>query len=174
MDDIKQIKQKELEIIADYNKEEVMHIIDTLTSKYYLAYMDKDFATCKSYISFIHDIIYMFEEDMQYLEQYTNYSMLQTANQILKIMFQKDYDLECYSDVEVKSTSGVRNLANTIKEAQKMKINNVDKMNIKYLHDICAVDETVDENIVDIVDALYTSFNSKDNTNDADTIASGD
>ena len=174
MNDIKQIKQKELEIIADSNKEEVMHIIDTLTSKYYLAYMDKDFATCKSYISFIHDIIYMFEEDMQYLEQYTNYSMLQTANLILKTVFQKDYDLECYSDVEVKSTSGLNNLANTIKKSQKMRINNVDKMNIKNLHDICAVDETIDENIVNIVDALYTSFNSKDTNNDADTIASGD
>ena len=174
MNDIKQIKQKELEIIADSNKEEVMHIIDTLTSKYYLAYMDKDFATCKSYTSFIHDIIYMFEEDMQYLEQYTNYSMLQTANLILKTVFQKDYDLECYSDVEVKSTSGLNNLANTIKKSQKMRINNVDKMNIKNLHDICAVDETIDENIVNIVDALYTSFNSKDTNNDADTIASGD
>lgn len=174
MSDITQIKQKELEIIADSNKEEVMHIIDTLTSKYYLAYMDKDFATCKSYISFIHDIIYMFEDDMQYLEQYTNFSMLQTANLILKTVFQKDYDLECYSDVEVKSTSGVRNLANVIKESQKIKIDNVDKMNIKYLHDVCAVGETIDENIVDIVDALYTSFNSKDTTNSADTIANGD
>lgn len=174
MNDIKHIKQEELKIIADFNKDEVMQLIDTLTSKYYLAYLDKDFATCKSYISFIKDIICMFEEDMKYLEQYTNYSMLMTSNLIIKTIFKKDYDLECYDNMEIQSTSGIRNLANVYREAQKRAIDKVDKINIKNLHNICVLGETVDENMVDIVNALYTSFNSKCDDNDADTIANGD
>ncbi len=174
MSDINQIKQDELKIIADFNSNEVMHILDSLVTKYCLAYVDKDFASCKSLISFIHDIILMFEDDMEYLQQYTNYSMLKHTNHILKTIFKCNYDLEYYGNINVKSTTGLRNLANTLKKAEKRAINKVDKINIKHLHDMCIIGETIDENMVEVVNALYTSFNSKDNDDGADTIASGD
>lgn len=162
MENFNQIKQDELNVIANLSEDGLMHMLDKLSKKYYKAFMDNDVAKCKSTIAFINDIVYMFEDDMMYLPQYINSCMLKNANFILKTIYKSDYDLEYFDEVEVESLVGLNSLSSSIRRSLKMKIDNVDKVNIKNLHDMCVVGETVDENMVELVNALYDSFNSKE------------
>ena len=162
MDNFNQIKQDELNVIANLSEDGLMHMLDKLSKKYYKAFMDNDVDKCKSTIAFIHDIVFMFEDDVNYLPQYINSCMLKNANFILKTIYKSDYDLEFYDEVEVESLVGLNSLSSSIRRSLKMKIDKVDKVNLKNLHDMCVVGETVDENMVELVNALYDSFNSKD------------
>ena len=162
MESLKNIDNEKLEIISKWNKNELMVFIDKLTKRYYKAYVDNDVDKCKSTIAFIQDIVFMFEDDMVYLPQYINSCMLKNANFILRTIYKSDYDLEYYDEVEVESLVGLNNLSSSIRRSLKMKIDKVDKVNLKNLHDMCVVGETVDENMVELVNALYDSFNSKD------------
>ena len=162
MDNFNQIKQDELNVIANLSEDGLMHMLDKLSKKYYKAFMDNDVDKCKSTIAFIHDIVFMFEDDVNYLPQYINSCMLKNANFILKTIYKSDYDLEFYDEVEVESLVGLNSLSSSIRRSLKMKIDKVDKVNLKNLHDMCVVGEIVDENMVELVNALYDSFNSND------------
>lgn len=162
VESLNKINQDKLEIIANLSIDGVMNLIDNMVKKYYLAYVDNNADKCKSTLTFIHDIVYMFEDDVDLLEQYVNYSMLNNANFIVATLFERDMELNPFVEVEVQSSDGFNGLANAIKNSLNVKIDKVDKVNIKNLHDLCASDGTVSAEIVELVDALYSSFNKKD------------
>lgn len=166
MESLKSINQDKLEVIANLSIKGVMNLIDNIVKKYYLAYINNDADKCKSTLSFIHDIVYMFEDDVDLLEQYVNYCMLNNANFIVATLFERDIELNPFVEVEVQSNDGFNGLKHAIRDSLNMKIDNVDKVNIKYLHDRCVVGGTIDEDILDSVTALYDSFNSKSDASD--------
>lgn len=162
VESLNRINQDKLEVIANLSINGVMNLIDNVVKKYYLAYVDNDIAKCKSTLMFINDVVYMFEDDVDLLEQYVNYSMLKNANSIVATLFERDVKLNPFVEVDVASTGAFKNLSQSIRDSLKVKIDKVDKLNIKNLHDLCSSDETVNAEIVELVDALYYSFNKKD------------
>ena len=162
VESLNKINQDKLEIIANLSIDGVMNLIDNMVKKYYLAYVGNDADKCKSTLTFIHDIVYMFEDDVDLLEQYVNYSMLNNANFIVATLFERDMELNPFVEVEVQSSDGFNGLANAIKNSLNMKIDNIDKVNIKNLHQMCKDDPTMNAEIMELVDALYSSFNKKD------------
>lgn len=163
VESLKTINQDKLEIIANLSTDGVMNLIDNIVKKYYLAYVENDLDKCNSTLMFIHDVVYMFEDDVDLLEQYVNCSMLKNANIIIGALFERDVDLNPFVEVSVESHDGFNGLAESIRNSLQMKIDKVDKVNIKNLHDMCVVGGTIDEDLVDIVNALYDSFNRKNN-----------
>ena len=162
VESLNRINQDKLEVIANLSINGVMNLIDNVVKKYYLAYVDNDVTKCKSTLMFINDVVYMFEDDVDLLEQYVNYSMLKNANSIVATLFERDVKLNPFVEVDVASTGAFKNLSQSIRDSLKVKIDKVDKLNIKNLHDLCSSDETVNTEIVELVDALYNSFNTKD------------
>lgn len=162
VESLNRINQDKLEVIANLSINGVMNLIDNVVKKYYLAYVDNDIAKCKSTLMFINDVVYMFEDDVDLLEQYVNYCMLKNANSIVATLFERDVKLNPFVEVDVASTGAFKNLSQSIRDSLKVKIDKVDKLNIKNLHDLCSSDETVNAEIVELVDALYYSFNKKD------------
>ena len=162
VESLNKINQDKLEIIANLSITGVMNLIDNMVKKYYLAYVDNDADKCKSTFAFIHDVVYMFEDDVDLLEQYVNYSMLNNANFIVATLFERDMELNPFVEVEVQSSDGFNGLANAIKNSLNLKIDNIDKVNIKNLHQMCNDDPTINAEIMELVDALYSSFNKKD------------
>ena len=156
------INQDKLEMIANLSINGVMNLIDNIVKKYYLAYVDNDVAKYNSTLNFINDVVYMFEDDVDLLEQYVNYSMLKNANFIVATLFERDMKLNPFVEVDVASTGAFKDLSQSIRDSLKVKIDKVDKVNIKNLHGLCASDESVSAEIVELVDALYYSFNKKD------------
>ena len=153
------INQDKLDVVADLSIDGVMNLIDNMVKKYYLAYVDNDVDKCKSALTFIHDVVYMFEDDVDLLEQYVNYSMLNNANFIVATLFEREMELNPFVEVEVQSSDGFNGLAHAIRSSLNMKIDKVDKVNIMNLHQMCKDDPTINAEIVEIVDALYDSFN---------------
>ena len=166
VESLNRINQDKLEVISNLSIDGVMNLIDNMVRKYYLAYVDNDVDKCKSTLKFIHDIVYMFEDDVDLLEQYVNYSMLNNANFIITTLFERDMELNPFVEVNVASTDGFNDLSQSIRNSLKMKIDKVDKLNIKNLHDLCSSDGTVSAEIVELVDELYSSFNKKNDDYD--------
>lgn len=161
MESLKNINQEKLEIISKFNEKELMLLINNLSKKYYSHYVDGDIDKCKSTIAFIEDVVFMFEDDMKFIYEFVNYSLLKHANIVIKTLYRNnDYDLECY-DVDIEKVNPMYSLNASIRNSMKLKIDNVDKVNIKNLHDIVANDESIDDNVVVLVNALYDSFLAK-------------
>lgn len=138
-----------------------MLLIDRLAKKYYSDYVDGNDAKCKSTIKFIEDIVFMFEDDMDFLHQYINFSFLKHANIVIKTLYKHD-DVFNGFDFEVETINPSYSLSASIRNSFKVKIDKFDKINIKHLHDIVANDENIDDNVVELVNALYDSFLAKD------------
>lgn len=161
MEYLHKINQEKLNIISNFNEQELMVLLDSLIKKYYSAYVYGDVDKCKSLISFIEDVIFMFEDDMEYLPQYINFRMLQHANSILKSVFKHDFDYAGY-EVAIESINPAYSLSASIRNSFKVKIDKVDKVNIKNLHDMVANGDISDSNVAVLVNALYDSFLAKE------------
>lgn len=161
MESLNKLNNEKLELISKFNENELMLLIDGLAKKYYSDYVDGNISKCKSTIRFIEDIIFMFEDDMDFLHQYINYSFLKHANLIIKTLYKNDDVFNGY-DLKLESINPTFSLSASIRNSFKVKIDKFDKVNIKNLHDIVANDETIDDNVVELVNALYDSFLAKD------------
>ena len=139
MESLKNINQEKLEIISKFNEKELMLLINNLSKKYYSHYVDGDIDKCKSTIAFIEDVVFMFEDDMKFIYEFVNYSLLKHANIVIKTLYRNnDYDLECY-DVDIEKVNPMYSLNASIRNSMKLKI----------------------DNVVVLVNALYDSFLAK-------------
>lgn len=161
MESLNKLNNEKLELISKFNEKELMLLIDRLAKKYYSDYLDGNDAKCKSTIGFIEDIVFMFEDDMDFLHQYINFSFLKHANIVIKTLY-KNGDIFNGFDLEVESIDPTFSLSASIRNSFKVKIDKFDKVNIKHLHDIVVNDENMDDNVVELVNALYDSFLAKD------------
>lgn len=161
MESYEKLNQQKLEVIAKLSKPGLMQYIDKLSRKYYNAFINGDAESCNATLKDLEDIVYMFDDEMDNLHYYVNYSLLKHANIIIKTLYKTNHELDCF-EVDMDSINKFGNLSQSIRRSLLLKIENVDKVNIKHLHEMCVVGGTIDENMVEIVNALYYSFNSKD------------
>ena len=171
MESLNKLNNEKLDVISKFNANQLMILIDSLSKKYYSDYVDGNINKCKSTIALLDDIIFMFEDDMKFIKQYINFSMLKHANFVLKTIYKNDFGFDGF-EVDVESIDPTFSLSASIRKSFKVKIDNVDKVNIKNLHDIVVNDDNMDDKVVELVNALYDSFLAKDN--DDDSVDGGD
>lgn len=161
MESLNKLNNEKLDVISKFNEQELMVLIDSLSKKYYSDYIDGNINKCKSTIALMNDVIFMFEDDMKFLHQYINFSFLKHANFIIKTIYKHD-DVFNGFEMDVESINPTYSLSASIRKSFKVKIDKVDKVNIKHLHDLVVNDENMDDNVVELVNALYDSFLAKE------------
>ena len=104
----------------------------------------------------------MFQDEYGSIYGYINYCMILYLNLIVKTTIKRDMELQAPFDVDFTNDSNSWNsLATMIKNSMATRIDSVDKVNLRNLKDMCVAGATVDEDMVELVDALCDSFKIK-------------
>lgn len=167
VESLNKVDNLKLEYIASLSENGLEQLLDGLVKKYYKAYVDGDVAKMESTMEFINDIKFMVEDKQFAFDEFINYCMLCNANFIIKTLFKHDIELKPYADVKIKSFGGILDrFANAYETNCYLFISGTDRINIRNLYDLCVADETLDGEIMAIVDALHESFVDKEKYKD--------
>ena len=104
----------------------------------------------------------MFQDDYGNIYDYINFCMINYSNLIVKNSLKRDFELYAPFDVDFNNDSNKLNgMALMIRNTMDLRIDGVDKVNLRNLKSMCVVGETLDEDMVELVNALSDSFNIK-------------
>lgn len=162
MDSLKSLNQEKLQIIANLSEDGVAMLIDGTVRKYYHAYVSNDETNFANAWNSLKEIIFMFQDEYPNIYAYINYCMVLYSNLIVKNSFKRDFELKAPFDVDFSNDANAWNgLATMIKNSMATRIDGVDKANLRNLKSMCVAGATVDEDMVELVDALCDSFKIK-------------
>ena len=166
VESLKKIEEMKLQYVESLSEKGLEQLLDGLTKKYYQAFIDGDVDKMKSTLSFIKDVEMIVEDELYSFDCYVNYCMLVNANIIIKALCKSDVELSTYGDASIRTNTGVDNLVKAFNSGKYSHINGVDRMNIKKLYELCVADETLDEDIMELANALNDSFIDKEKYNE--------
>lgn len=162
MDSLKKLNQEKLQVIANLSEDSLAMLIDGTVRKYYLAYVNGDETNFNNAWNSLKEIIFMFQDEFDNIYVYINYCMVKYSNLIVKNSFKRDFELYAPFDVDFSNGSNSWNgLASMIRNTMDLRIDGADKVNLRNLKDMCVVGATVDEDMVELVNALCESFSIK-------------
>ena len=162
MDSFNKLNQKKLQTIANLSEDGLAILIDGTVKKYYHAYVNGDETKFNNAWNSLKEIIFMFKEDYNNIYDYINFCMVKYSNLIVKNSLKRDFELYAPFDVDFSNDSNAWNsFASMIRNSMDLRIDGVDKVNLRNLKSMCVIGETIDEDMVELVNALCDSFNIK-------------
>ena len=162
MDSLKKLNQEKLQYIANLSEDGVAMLIDGTVKKYYHAYVSGDEIKFNNAWNSLKEIIYIFQDEYDNIYDCINFCMVKYSNLIVKNSLKRDFELYAPVDVDFSKDSNAWNsLASMIKNSMDLRIDGVDKVNLRNLKRMCVIGETIDEDMVELVNALCDSFNIK-------------
>ena len=162
MDSFNKLNQKKLQAIANLSEDGLAILIDGTVKKYYHAYVNGDETKFNNAWNSLKEIIFMFKEDYNNIYDYINFCMVKYSNLIVKNSLKRDFELHAPFDVDFNNDSNAWNgLATMIRNSMDLRIDGADKVNLRNLKRMCVIGETIDEDMVELVNALSDSFNIK-------------
>ena len=165
MESLNKLNQEKLQVVANLSEDGVAKLIDGTVKKYFHAYISGDELKFVKSWNALKELIVMFEDDYLTIYDYINYCMCKYSNLIVESVFKSDFELYAPFDVEFKNDIYANTLSASIKRSLDLRIDSVDKVNLRNLKDICVVGATVDEDMVELVNALCESFKIKEKEN---------
>lgn len=156
---VENIKFDYIENLSDQGLEQ---LLQNLSRKYYFAYVGGDVAKMDSIMAFIKEIDFAVDNVQFSFDSFVNYSMLCNANIIIKTLVKHDVELNPYANVSIRNNNGLSAFGKAFERNKYAYIGNDDRINIKKLYELCNVDNTIDDDIIAIVNALYCSFIDKE------------
>ena len=165
MESLNKLNQEKLEVIANLDEDGVAKLIDGTVRKYFHAYVNNDEIKVNKTWNSLKEIIAMFEDDYMTIYDYINYCMCKYSFLIVENTFKRDFKLYAPFEVEFKNDMYANTLSASIKRSLDLRIDGVDKANLRNLKDACVVGATVDEDMVELVNALCESFKIKEKQN---------
>ena len=165
MESLNKINQEKLEIIANLDEDGLAKLIERTVKKYYHAYVSGDEIKFNKTWNSLKEIIEMFEDDYLTIYDFINYCMCKYSNLIVETTIKRDFGLYAPFHVEFQNDINANTLSASIKRSLDLRIDGVDKHNIRILKEKCVAGETVDEDMVKLVDALCESFKIKEKQN---------
>lgn len=166
MESSKDINNVKADYIANLSEQGLEQLLNNLIRKYYKAFMDGDVAKMESTMEFIQDIDLIVEDNQFAFDEFINYCMLINANFIIKTLFKHDIELKPYIDLNIKRNDAIKTFGESFKRNKYAFIDGVDRINIRNLYDLCKDDQTINADIMVIVDALHDSFINKEKYKD--------
>ena len=162
MESLNKLNQEKLQVIANLSEDGVAKLIDRTVSKYFQAYVSGDELKFNKTWNSLKEIIVMFEDDYITIYDYINYCMCKYAYLIVENTFKRDFELYAPFEVEFQDDMNANSLSASIKRSLDLRIGRDDKVNLRNLKSVCVVGATVDEDMVEIVNALCESFRIKE------------
>lgn len=166
VDSLNKVDNLKMEYIASLSENGLELLLDSLTKKYYKAYVDGDADKMQSAMAFIKDIEMIVEDKLYSFDVFVNYCMLCNANIIIKAFCKSDVELLPYGVASINPQNSFDNLISAFNNSKYAYIHGVDRINIRKLYDLCVADETLDGEIMAIVGALHDSFIDKEKYKD--------
>ncbi|MBR2651743.1 hypothetical protein IKD48_03050 [bacterium] len=165
MESLNKINQEKLEVIAKLDENGVAMLIERTVKKYYHAYVYGDELKFNKAWNSLKEIIEMFEDDYLTIYDFINYCMCKYSNLIVENAIKRDFELYNPFHVEFQNDMYANTLSASIKRSLDLRIDGVDKHNLRTLKEMCVAGETIDEDMVKLVDALCESFRVKKRQN---------
>jgi len=163
MDSLKNVSDTKHDYIANLSEQGLEQLLQGLSRKYYQAYVNGDVDRVQSTLSFIKDVEMIVEDKQIAFDVFVNYCMLCNANFIIKTLFKNDIELKPYGDLSLRTNTAVDNLTSAFKRNKYAFIDGSDRINIKNLYGMCVADESLDGDIMELVETIYNSFIDKEN-----------
>lgn len=162
----KNIDNIKFDYIENLSEQGLEQLLANLTKKYYIACVGGDDAKMNSTIEFIKEIDFAVNNVTLNFDGFVNYCMLCNANFIIKTLIKKDIELNPYANVSIRSNGGLDAFGKAFERNKYAFITANDRINIKKLYELCNADESIDADIIAIVNALYCSFIDKEKHKD--------
>ena len=162
MESLKNIENIKYEYVEQLSENGLAQLLDSLTKKYYQAFLDGDADKMNSTIDFIKDVELIVEDKLFEFGDYVNYLMLCNAFAIISIVFKNGLDLKPYMDATLDKNDNIKSFAKSFERNRYAFITGNDRINIKNLYGMCKADESLNDGIMDIVETLYCSFIDKE------------
>ena len=162
----KNIDNVKFDYIENLSEQGLEQLLGNLTKKYYLACVNGDVAKMDSTMEFIKEIDFTVDNASFNFDGFVNYCMLCNANLIIQTLVKHDVELNPYANLSIRSNGGLDAFGKAFERNKYAYINSDDRINLKKLYGLCNADESIDADIVAIVDALYCSFIDKEKHED--------
>lgn len=162
MESLNKINQEKLQVIANLSEDGVAKLIDRTIKKYFHAYVSGDELKFNKTWNSLKEIIMMFEDDYMTIYEYINYCMCKYSNLIVENTFKRDFELYAPFEIELQNDMNANTFSASIKRSLDLRIGGADKVNLRNLKEVCVVGAIIDEDMVEIVNALCESFKVKE------------
>lgn len=162
----KNIDNIKFDYIDNLSEQGLEQLLQNLSRKYYIAYVGGDVAKMESIMEFIKEIEFAIDNITFDFNGFVNYCMLCNANFIIQTLVKHDIELNPYANVPIKSNGGLGAFGKAFERNKYAFIGSEDRINIKKLYGLCNADDSIDADIIAVVDALYCSFIDKEKHND--------
>lgn len=162
----KNIENIKFDYIENLSEQGLEQLLQNLSRKYYIAYIGGDVAKMESIMEFIKEIDFTIDNASLDFDGFVNYCMLCNANFFIQKLVKHDVELNPYVNLSIRSNSGLDAFGKAFERNRYAYINSDDRMNMKKLYRLCNADESIDADILAVVDALYCSFIDKEKHED--------
>lgn len=120
-----QLKNIKKEVISKFTNDELKQYINQLSKKYYVSFINNDSESHNSIDGEFYDIVSMFEDTYPNIKSYINYCLLKSANDLLQMTFQRDFNLICsIVDIDENKSDVTVNLLEKMK-AKRRELNDL-------------------------------------------------
>ena len=151
--------------IENLSEQGLEQLLQNLSRKYYIAYVGGDVAKMESIMEFINEIDFAVDNVLFNFDSFVNYTLLCNANLIIQTLVKHGIEIVPYASVSIRNHDGLSAFTKAFERNKYAFITNDDRINIKKLYELCNADESIDADIIAIVDALYCSFVDKEKHN---------
>lgn len=111
---IKQLENKQKEILTSFSEEELEQYIQVLARNYYINYLNNDLAGFNNVANQLKEVIQIFNYDFPKLNIFINFCLLDSINKILESNLENNIELVPIHEItisDVTSLSGIEELA---------------------------------------------------------------
>lgn len=158
----KNIDNIKFDYIDNLSEQGLEQLLQNLSRKYYIAYVGGDVAKMDSIMEFIKEIEFAIDNITFDFNGFVNYCMLCNANFIIQTLVKHDIELNPYASVSIRSNGGLDAFGKAFERNKYAFITANDRINIKKLYELCNDDDSISAEIMELVDALYSSFIEKE------------
>ena len=162
----KNIDNIKFDYIENLSEQGLEQLLQNLSKKYYIAYVGGDFAKMESIMEFIKEIDFTVDHGQYSIDNFINYCMLCNANFIIQTLVKHDIELNPYADLSIRTNGTLDAFGKQFERNKYAFINSDDRINMKKLYGLCNADDSIDADILAVVDALYCSFIDKEKHKD--------
>ena len=156
MTTIKELQRKRMEIIMNFEKEDLENYIMQLSHKYHAKLLKKDSKSLEEIIETLSEIMDLYKNAYPDIHDFIDYCLFISGNDIFMKVFELNCKLWTPNDKSLEGASGFKHLTQALEDSRLAIIN--DECNVKELYDLVCDDETISEEISDKVEKLYNSF----------------
>ena len=124
---LKELENKHLEILSNFEEEDLKQYIQVLAKNYYLHFLNNEEESFNNTVKQLEEVLKIYKIDYPKLNSYINFCLLESINKLLNETISSGIELEVIDKTEdFFSDYPFKSLADAIEESRKLYFNDVE------------------------------------------------